>query len=89
MRRLNYWEVHKNKLPKGLRQRKLNKTAIMMSIMSAQAIAQHSIIVAQTFKTVAEKALAVAQNTIKFAEAITNLHRKEKANRYLIKKANN
>ena len=83
MKRLNYLQVHKNKKPKTLKNRKPSYLQIQSAILAMQSFAQHAIIVSQPFKNIAEKTLAVVENVKNQAEAIRNLYKKEKATRYL------
>lgn len=73
MKKLNYFQVHKNKKPKKLRKSKPNWFVIQSAIISMQSFAQHAIIVSQSFKSIAEKSLAIVENVINHAEAISNL----------------
>ena len=83
MKRLNYYQVHKNKKPKNFKNKKLNFLKIQLSLIAMQSFSQHAIIVSQQFKSVAEKSLAVLDNVKNHADAVQNLFKKEKANRYL------
>lgn len=83
MKRLNYYQVHKNKKPKKFKNKKLNFLKIQLSLIAMQSFSQHAIIVSQQFKSVAEKSLAVLDNVKNHADAVQNLFKKEKANRYL------
>ncbi len=83
MKRLNYYQVHKNKKPKKFKNKKLNFLKIQLSLIAMQSFSQHTIIVSQQFKSVAEKSLAVLDNVKNHADAVQNLFKKEKANRYL------
>ena len=83
MKRLNYYQVHKNKKPKKFKNKKLNFLKIQLSLIAMQSFSQHAIIVSQQFKSVAEKSLAVLDNVKNHADAVQNLFKKEKATRYL------
>ena len=83
MKKLNYYQVHKNKKPKKLKVRKPSKLMIESAIIAMQSFSQHAIIVSQQFKSVAEKSLAVLENVKNHADAVQNLFKKEKATRYL------
>ncbi len=83
MKKLNYFQVHKNKNPKKLKNRKPSYLQIQSAIIAMQSFAQHAIIVSQPFKNIAEKSLAVVENVKNQAEAIQNLFKKEKSTRYL------
>jgi hypothetical protein len=48
-----------------------------------KSFSQHAMIVSQQFNSVAEKSLAVLENVKNHADAVQNLFKKEKANRYL------
>ena len=73
MKRLNYYQVHKNKKPKKLRKSKPNLFVIQAAIIAMQSFAQHAIIVSQQFNSVVEKSLLVLENVKNHAEAISNL----------------
>lgn len=75
MKRLNYFQVHKNKKPSYLQ--------IKSAIIAMQSFSQHAIIVSKSFKSVAEKSLAILENVKNHADAIKNVEKKEKAIRYL------
>ena len=79
MKRLNYYQVHKNKKPKKFKNKKLNFLKIQLSLIAMQSFSQHAIIVSQQFKSVAEKSLAVLDNVKNHADAVQNLFKKEKA----------
>ena len=83
MKRLDYFQVHKNKNPKKLKNIKPSYLQIQSAIIAMQSFSQHAIIVSQNFKSVAEKSLAVLENVKNHADAVQNLFKKEKANRYL------
>ena len=83
MKKLNYYQVHKNKKPKKLKNRKPSYFQIQSAIIATQSFAQHAIIISQPFKNIAEKSLAVVENVKNQAEAIQNLLKKEKSTRYL------
>jgi hypothetical protein len=79
MKRLNYFQVHKNKKPKKLKNRKLSYLQIQSAIIAMESFRNHAIIVSQQFKSVAEKSLAVVENVKNHAEAISNLIKKTDA----------
>ena len=83
MKKLNYFQVHKNKNPKKLKNRKPSYLQIQSAIIAMQSFAQHAVIVSQPFKSIAEKSLAIVENVKNQAEAIQNLYKKEKSTRYL------
>lgn len=83
MKKLNYFQVHKNKKAKKLKNRKPSYLQIQSAIIAMQSFAQHAIIVSQPFRNIAEKSLAVLENVKNQAEAIQNLLKKEKSTRYL------
>ena len=70
MKRLNYYQVHKNKKPKKLKAKKPNFLQIQLALIAMQSFAKHAIIVSQQFSSVAEKSLAVLNNVINHAEAV-------------------
>ena len=83
MKKLNYFQVHKNKKAKKLKNRKPSYLQIKSAIIAMQSFTQHAIIVSQPFKSIAEKSLAIVENVKNQAEAIQNLYKKEKSTRYL------
>jgi hypothetical protein len=83
MKRLNYFQVHKNKNPKRLKNRKPSYLQIQSAIIAMKSFSQHAMIVSQQFNSVAEKSLAVLENVKNQANAVQNLFKKEKATRYL------
>ena len=83
MKRLNYFQVHKNKKAKRLKNKKPSYLQIQTALIAMQSFTQHAIIVSQQFNSVAEKSLAVLENVKNHADAVQNLFKKEKANRYL------
>ena len=83
MKRLNYYQVHKNKNPKKLKIKKPSFLKIQLSLIAMQSFSQHAIIISQHFKSVEEKSLAVLKNVKNHVDAVQNLFKKEKANRYL------
>ena len=83
MKRLNYFQVHKNKKPKKLKNRKPSFLQIQSAIIAMKSFSQHAMIVSQQFNSVAEKSLAVLENVKNHADAVQNLFKKEKATRYL------
>jgi hypothetical protein len=83
MKRLNYFQVHKNKKPKKLKNRKPSYLQIQSALIAMKSFSQHAMIVSQQFNSVAEKSLAVLENVKNHADAVQNLFKKEKANRYL------
>ena len=82
MKRLNYYQAHKNKKPKRLKKPKINLFATKAAIINSHFFMQHSIIVSQQFNTLAEKTLAIAKNIINRSEAIIELFRETKKNNY-------
>lgn len=83
MKKLNYFQVHKNKKAKKLKNRKPSYLQIQSAIIAMQSFSQHAIIVSQNFTSIADKSLAVLENVKNQAEAIQNLFKKEKSTRYL------
>lgn len=83
MKRLNYFQVHKNKKPKRLKNRKPSYLQIQSALIAMQSFSQHAIMVSQSFNSVAEKSLAVLENVKNHADAVQNLLKKEKSTRYL------
>ena len=83
MKKLNYYQVHKNKKPKKLKNKKPSKIMIESAIIAMQSFAQHAIIVSQNFNSIADKSLTVLENVKNHADAVQNLFKKEKATRYL------
>lgn len=83
MKKLNYFQVHKNKKAKKLKNRKPSYLQIQSAIIAMQSFAQHAIIVSQNFNSIADKSLAVLENVKNHADAVQNLFKKEKSTRYL------
>ena len=83
MKRLNYFEVHKNKRPRKLKNKKPNYFQIRSALIAMESFRNHAIIVSQQFKSVAEKSLAIVENVKNHANAVSNLIKKEKSTRYL------
>lgn len=83
MKKNNYYAIHKNKSPKSLQQRKPNVLAAQLALIQMKSFVQHSIIVSQNFNSIAEKIVAVVENTKNSAEAVSSLMAKNKRNRYL------
>jgi hypothetical protein len=83
MKRSNYYEVHKNKKPKRLLRKKPNLLVLKSAIISMQSFAQHAIIVSQNFNSMTEKSIAVFENVKKHAEALSDLYKINKPQRYL------
>ena len=83
MKKLNYFQVHKNKKSKKLKNRKPSYLQIQSAIIAMQSFSQHAIIVSQNFTSIADKSFAVLENVKNQAEAIKNLFKKEKSTRYL------
>jgi hypothetical protein len=93
MKKLNYYQVHKNKKPRRRIKKRINLVVLKTAIISMSYIHKHAIIVSQQFKSVGEKQLAIidsVQNLAKssanhfsdsFAYAVLKYHRNhEKAN---------
>ena len=83
MKRLNYFQVHKNKKTKKLKNRKPSFLQIQSAIIAMKSFSQHAMIVSQQFNSVAEKSLAVLENVQNHADAVQHLFKKEKATPYL------
>lgn len=64
MKRLNYWQVHKNKKPKKRIRKKYSRLNALISIITAQGLIRHSIIASQLFTSKVDKVIALANNTI-------------------------
>jgi hypothetical protein len=75
MKRLNYYQVHKNKKPRLLKRKNPSLLVIQSAIIAMQSFAQHAIIASQNFNSIAEKSVAVLENVINHAEAINKLHK--------------
>lgn len=86
MKKNNYYAIHKNKKPKRLLQRKPNVLAVQLALIQMKSFAKHAIIVSQQFNSIAEKIVAVVENTKNTAEAFSTLMLKNKRNRYLKQK---
>lgn len=86
MKKLNYFQVHKNKKPKRLKVRRISKLTIESGIIAMEYFRNHAIIVSQQFKSVAEKSLSVLENVKNQADAVQNLFKKEKAISYMRQK---
>lgn len=76
MKRQNYYQVHKNKKPKKHLKSKPNRFIIQAAVLAMQSFVKHTIIVSQRFNSMAEKSLAVVENVKNYAEAISNLTKK-------------
>lgn len=76
MERLNYYQVHKNKKPKKLKNKKPSYLQIQFAIIAMESFRNHAIIVSQQFNSLVEKSLAVVENVKNHAEAISNLIKK-------------
>jgi hypothetical protein len=86
MKKLNYYQVHKNKKnkkPKKLENKKPSYFQIQSDLIAMKSFLQHNIIVSQPFKSIPEKALAVAQNAINQAIEIKNLRNKINSTKYM------
>ena len=79
MKRLNYYQVHKNKKPKKLKNRNPSYLQIQFAIIAMESFRNHAIIVSQQFNAVVEKSLAVVENVKNQADAISNLIKKNDA----------
>jgi hypothetical protein len=75
MKRLNYYQVHKNKKPRLLKKRKPSLLVLKYAIIAMQSFSQHAIIVSQNFNSIVDKSLAILENVKNHAEAINNLHK--------------
>ena len=70
MKRLNYFQVHKNKKPKKRIRKNYSRLNALLSIITAQGLIQHLIIASQQFNSMAHKIIALAENTINTYNAI-------------------
>jgi len=86
MKKLNYYQVHKNKKPKRnllKRRRKPNLLVFQMAVLQAHSYAQTQIIASQPFQSLGEKALMVAKNIVATADAMANVAKNYKKKDYL------
>lgn len=85
MKRLNYYQVHKNKKPVNRKQKiSLNNTLLFrLKMIQRFSFVQNQIIVSQCYKSSAEKSLTVSNNVIETADLISNTFKDQKKQRYL------
>jgi hypothetical protein len=83
MKRLNYFQVHKNKKPKKLKNKKVNKLGLNVLLIGMHSFVQHEIIVSQQFKNISEKQLAILNNVKNTANAIQKIFNEQKKIKYL------
>lgn len=76
MKKLNYLQVHKNKKPKKVKNRKPSYLKIQSAIIAMKSFAQHAIIISQNFNSIADKSIAILENAKNHADAINNLTKK-------------
>lgn len=74
MKRLNYFQVHKNKNPGKLAKNKPNYKRAHVSIIMAMNVMQIANIQSNVFKDKALKSLEIAEVVLKNAEQIQNLY---------------
>lgn len=75
MKRLNYYQVHKNKSPKKLKNKNTNFLKAQLSLIAIQSFTQQAIIISQQFNSAFEKSLAIIENVKNHAEAVQNLYK--------------
>lgn len=75
MKRLNYFQVHKNKKPKKLKAKKITKRMLECAILAMKSFVQHSIIASHHFNLIAEKSQSMFEHIVNMAEAIANSHK--------------
>lgn len=85
MKRLNYYQVHKNKKPKKIGRKKVNVLQLKLALIHMQSFAQHSLIVSQSFNSIAEKSFAIIGNNINHANAVLKVLKEERKNSYIKK----
>jgi len=87
MKRLNYYQVHKNKKPrKNKTVHRFNYFKVMLLMSSAISVAQLSTIVSQPIYTQtdkAKKALSITEHCINQVEVIKNIYKEYKRQKYL------
>lgn len=74
MKRLNYFQVHKNKKPGKIPKRKPNYKRAHTALIMAMSAIQISSIQSQVFKDKALKAFQIAEVVLQTAEQIQNLY---------------
>lgn len=92
MKRLNYYQVHKNKKPCKKKQvYRFNYFKTMLFMTTAISAAQLNTIVSQpTYppRNKQQKAIAIAEHCINYANTISNIAKEHKKQKYL-KRVNN
>jgi hypothetical protein len=73
MKKLNYFQVHKNKNPKKLPRKGYNLRLAKLSAIMAKNLLFMNIIRDSAFTNIAQKALAVSTQTLRTASEIQNL----------------
>lgn len=81
---MNYYEIHLNKKKRKSIKRKQGSLLInRIAVIVAKSVLETSIIMHQSGRLFAEKMIDVAQNVKNCADAIKEIKKQEKANRYL------
>ena len=85
MKRLNYYQVHKNKKPVNRKVKRSYNDKLFFKLKTIErfSFVQSKIIISQCYKSTAEKALAVANNVIETANLISKAFKDQKKQRYL------
>jgi len=84
MKRLNYYQVHKNKKPRNKKKvYRFNYFKVMMALTTAISASQLRIIISQPIKNKAQKALYIAEHCIKQVEVIKNISKEHNRQKYL------
>lgn len=87
MKRLNYYQVHKNKKPRKKKVvHRFNFFKVMLLMTSAISVAQLNIILSQPINSVAskaQKALAIAESSINFLNTISSIKKEHNKQKYL------
>lgn len=86
---MNYYQIHKNKKPKRIPERRLNPKRAHLTIIMAMSTVQISIIKSNVFKNPVQKALEVASCVLDTASAIQKLFSKKQKYLDRIKKQRN
>jgi hypothetical protein len=72
MKKLNYYQVHKNKKPRKRIKKRVNLVVLKTAIITMNYIHKHAIIISQQFKSVGEKQLAVIDSVQNLAKSLAN-----------------
>ncbi len=83
MKRLNYYQVHRNKRPRRFKEKKGNVLHAKLASVALNSFAKHAIIVSSQFESIIDKQIAVLRNVQSHAIKVSNIIKGEKANRYL------